>query len=52
MMAHFHGEIDIDRVAPPELEAHADTTWNCDPDCYATVITRNRGAIVHGVWRM
>ena len=26
--------------------------WNGDPDAYAVLIMRNRGAVSHGVWRM
>ena len=52
LMVHCHGELDLEAPSPPELEAHADTTWNCDPDAYAVLVMRNRGAVAHGVWRM
>ena len=52
LAAHFHGELDLERTSQPELEAHADTTWNGEPDAYAVLIMRNRGAVAHGVWRM
>ena len=52
LAAHFHGELDLDEPSQPDLEAHADTTWNCNPDAFAVVIMRNRGAVSHGVWRM
>ena len=52
LAAHFHGELDLDETSQPELEAHADTTWNAYPDSYAVLIMRNRGAVAHGVWRM
>ena len=52
LLVHMHAHLDITRPAPEELEGHADTTWNCDPDCYAMIVTRYGGALVHGVWRM
>ena len=52
MAAHFHGELDLEATSQPELEGHADTTWNGNPDSYAVLIIRNRGAVAHGVWRM
>ena len=52
MAAHFHGELDLEATSQPELEGHADTTWNGNPDSYAVLIMRNRGAVAHGVWRM
>ena len=52
MSAHFHGELDLETTSQPELEGHADTTWNGNPDSYAVLIMRNRGAVAHGVWRM
>ena len=52
MEAHFHGELDLNETSQPDLEGHADTTWNGNPDSYAVLIMRNRGAVAHGVWRM
>ena len=52
LAAHFHGELDLDEPSQPDLEAHADTTWNCNPDAFAAIVMRNRGAVSHGVWRM
>ena len=52
LAAHFHAELDLTETSQPDLEAHADTTWNGDPDAYAVLIMRNRGAVAHGVWRM
>ena len=52
LAGHFHEELDLDGPTHPDLEAHADTTWNCEPDAYAAIIMRNRGALAHGVWRM
>ena len=51
LAVHMTGALDLDKPAPPELEGHADTTWNKDPDCYAAIVTRNRGAVLHGVWK-
>ena len=51
LLVHMHGELDLEKPPPVESEAHADVTWNKDPDCYAVVITRFGGALVHGVWR-
>ena len=52
LLVHMHGEIDLNAPPPVQSEAHADTTWNCDPDAYAVVITRYGGLVVHGVWKL
>ena len=52
VLVHMHGELDLDKPPPVQTEAHADTTWNCDPDCFAVVITRYGGLLAHGVWKL
>ena len=52
LSAHMHGEIDLEGPPTQDVETHADTTWNCDPDCFAAVVQRFGGALIHGVWRI